>query len=776
MTARRPVPTHLPPGVGMKRLSTLLSLALLLTVAGAALASQQVVLQNGEDLYDIQVLQATPERTVIHYGVNAFDLESVWIGGREYSTVDLGRRAKHLDAGLPELPTLRESIVIPDDAAMQLRIVGANYVDLPGIDVAPSKGNLTRNVDPALVRHNFDAFYASNDWYPAKPAMLDEPYIMRDTRGLVVEVNPFQYNAASHTLRVYTDLTVEVSAAGPGKTNVLTHRPSTRVADFERIYRDHYLNYAELGADGDRYSSVPEGGCLLVIAYDAFMGAMQPFVDWKNQMGIKTTMIPVSEAGATGAALKTYVQGMYDNDDLCYVLLVGDGPQVPYITWSGGASDPSLALLAGTDSYPEGFIGRLSATTTAEVTLQITKFIEYERDAQAGAAWYHKGTGLGSSQGSGIGDDGEADWQHQDVIRQKLLNFTYDEVDQIYDTNGANAARVTTAVNAGRGIMNYTGHGSTTAWSTSGFSNTNVNALVNDNMLPFIVSVACVNGEFMTTTCFAEAWLRASHNGEPTGAVGFYGSTINQSWAPPMSAQDEVIDLMIAGAKRSFGALCFNGSCQMMDEYGTTGQTEYKCWTVFGDPTLRVRTDTPTAMTVTHDAQILGDATTFTVMAEPGALVGLSDAGRFLGAATCDISGTAVVALVDALPDTYITVTVTNFNRFAVIDQVDVLTDLTPVDDTAPNAFALGQNHPNPFNPKTTISFALPEAADVRLDVYAATGQYVVTLADGMMPAGSQQVVWNGTDAAGRPVGSGVYFYRLDAGQFSETKKMLLLK
>ena len=140
------------------------------------------------------------------------------------------------------------------------------------------------------------------------------------------------------------------------------------------------------------------------------------------------------------------------------------------------------------------------------------------------------------------------------------------------------------------------------------------------------------------------------------------------------------------------------------------------------------------------------------------------------------VSGTAVVALVDALPDTYITVTVTNFNRFAVIDQVDVLTDLTPVDDTAPNAFALGQNHPNPFNPKTTISFALPEAADVRLDVYAATGQYVVTLADGMMPAGSQQVVWNGTDAAGRPVGSGVYFYRLDAGQFSETKKMLLLK
>lgn len=757
----------------MKKLT--LSLALLLAFASVALADQKVVLQDGEGLYDIQVLQSTLERSVIHYAVNAFTQETVLIDGREYSRINLGQRAHHLEAGLPELPTLRESIVIPDDATMSLRILDAQYVDLSGIDIVPSKGNLTRNVDPELVRYSFADFYGDNAWYPAETARLDEPYIMRDTRGLVVEINPFVYNPATHTLRVYTGMTVEVAASGPGTVNVLTRRPASPVAEFERLYQRHYLNYEQAGA-GERYATVAEGGCLLVIAYDAFTTAMQPFVNWKNQMGIETTMVPVSTAGATGAALKSYVQNRYNTDELCYVLLVGDAAQVPYLSFAGGASDPSLALLAGTDSYPEAFIGRLSATTTAEVTNQITKFIEYERDAQAGADWYKKGIGIASSQGAGIGDDGEADWVHENNIRTKLLAFTYNQVDQIYDTNGGTAAMVSSGVNYGRSFINYTGHGSETAWSSTGFSNTHVNALVNDNKLPFIVSVACVNGAFMNLTCFAEAWLRASHNGEPSGAVAMYASTINQSWAPPMAAQDEVVDLLVGNEKRTFAGLCYNGSCQMMDEYGTTGQQEYKCWTIFGDPTLRVRTNTPTAMSVSHDDQILIADTHFTVHAEAGALVGLSNNGTYLGSAIADISGTAVVPIEGVLPETEITVTVSNFNRFTTISQVDVLADLTPVGEATPGAIALGQNHPNPFNPKTSIGFALPEATRVSLDIYSATGQRVARLLDAVLPAGQQQVVWNGTDDAGRAVGSGVYFYRLQAGAWSETKKMMLLK
>ena len=757
----------------MRKLSLLL--ALLSLAAGSAFAGQQVVLQESDSQFDIRVLQSDLHNTVIHYQVNDFVLESVFIDGVEYSTVTLGRRAKSMELGLPALPTLRESIVIPDDRAMSVRIVDAEYVEFSNIDVAPSKGSLTRNVDPSLVRHTFDAFYGGDSWYPADVAALDEPYIMRDTRGVVVEVNPFRYNAASHTLRVYTSITVEVADAGAGQVNVLTQRPAKRVDEFERIFDRHYLNYGA-ATTGERYSSVPEGGSMLVICYDAFMGAAQPLVDWKNQMGVPTTMVAVSSAGSTGSQLKSYVQNEYDTEGVCYILLIGDGPQVPYNMNDGGASDPMLALLAGSDDYPEAFVGRMSATNAGEVTNQVTKAIEYERDAAGGSDWFAKGTGIGSSEGSGYGDDGEADWQHQDNIRADLLGFTYTEVDRMYPSTGVTSTMVRNAVNAGRGFMNYTGHGSTQAWSTSGFNNTNVNQLTNDNMLPFIVSVACVNGNFPNSTCFAEAWLRASNGSEPAGAVAMYASTVNQQWAPPMCGQDEITDLLVAEAKRTFGGLCFNGSCQMMDEYGANGRTEFKNWTVFGDPSLRVRTAAPGSMAVSHDPSIQVDASSFTVQAESGALVGLSQDGDYVGSAVANGSGMAVVTFSRNLVEADLDVVVTNFNRVTYTGTVEVIADLTATGEFAPGAFALGQNFPNPFNPKTTISFALPSAGPVELDVYSATGQHVRTLQSGDMTSGQHSVVWDGKDDGGSSVGSGIYFYKLQSEELSETKKMMLLK
>ncbi|MBI3110026.1 MAG: N-acetylmuramoyl-L-alanine amidase [Ignavibacteriales bacterium] len=88
-----------------------------------------------------------------------------------------------------------------------------------------------------------------------------------------------------------------------------------------------------------------------------------------------------------------------------------------------------------------------------------------------------------------------------------------------------------------------------------------------------------------------------------------------------------------------------------------------------------------------------------------------------------------------------------------------------------PAAFALRQNHPNPFNPSTAIEFDLPRELPVRMVVYTTVGKPVATLMDGQAPAGRYRLVF---DAADLP--TGVYYYRLEAGEFVETKKMLLLK
>jgi sugar lactone lactonase YvrE len=102
------------------------------------------------------------------------------------------------------------------------------------------------------------------------------------------------------------------------------------------------------------------------------------------------------------------------------------------------------------------------------------------------------------------------------------------------------------------------------------------------------------------------------------------------------------------------------------------------------------------------------------------------------------------------------------------------ITDVRPLEAPAP--FTLGPNSPNPFNPATQIAYELPEAAEVRLTVYNALGQEVRALVQGRQEAGYYRVTWDGRDAAGRSVSSGLYFYRLTSGGFAETRKMLLLK
>jgi hypothetical protein len=491
----------------------------------------------------------------------------------------------------------------------------------------------------------------------------------------------------------------------------------------------------------------------------------------------------------------SYIQNAYDNEDVCYVVLVGDGAQIPYYTSGGGAADPMYALLAGSDSYPDAFIGRISAENPSQVETQIERIVEYESAPDPDGTWYDKGVAIASDQGEGTGDDGEADWQHARNYRADLLLFTYSHVDELYDgthpgdgggIGGGNSGGdeegdpdtgdVANATNGGRSLISYTGHGSTYAWSTTGFSTSNVNQLVNQNELPFIISVACVNGEFMYTTCFAEAWMRATSGGEPTGAVAVYASTVNMQWAPPMRAQDEMIDLLCANAKRTYGGMCFNGSCDMIDHYGSNGISEFKNWTIFGDPALRMRTAVPQVAAVSHAATLDPDAGQFDVLTEPFALCGLSHAGTFLGSAYADAAGDATIlfdpADLDGLPE--VTLTVTGFNRMPSVENLSL--GGTVAAPLVAGGLELRQNRPNPFATTTSIAFALDREQPVRLEIFDVAGRRIRAIDAGTLPVGGHRLVWDGMSEEGRRAPAGTYFYRLTTADGVDTKRMVRVR
>jgi len=93
-----------------------------------------------------------------------------------------------------------------------------------------------------------------------------------------------------------------------------------------------------------------------------------------------------------------------------------------------------------------------------------------------------------------------------------------------------------------------------------------------------------------------------------------------------------------------------------------------------------------------------------------------------------------------------------------------------------PTVASFAQNYPNPFNPQTTLAFALPQAAHVTLKIFGLDGTHVRTLIDERREAGRHEVVWDGRDEAGQALATGAYFAMIDAGDFHQVRKMVLMK
>jgi hypothetical protein len=246
------------------------------------------------------------------------------------------------------------------------------------------------------------------------------------------------------------------------------------------------------------------------------------------------------------------------------------------------------------------------------------------------------------------------------------------------------------------------------------------------------------------------------------------------SWVPPISAQLEIAHLLVSEEMQTLGGLCFNGSCKMMDEYGHVGADEFNHWHIFGDPALTVRSNTPTALAASHDGHIEEGSTSFTVLTEPSVRAALSDSGSFLGCASADAFGEAVIEIVGSLPDSgVVTLTLTAFNCTPHIESVTVGKGTSSGDTT--DVFALNQNCPNPFRVSSTITFSMPEEGHARIDIFNVSGRKVRTILDKACGAGLNVATWDGCDPSGAELAAGVYFYRLEAAAASKTKKMLLL-
>jgi hypothetical protein len=670
----------------------LTTLLIMLTVV--TFGQQWVAIKsNTPSTIQTTLVSSSENQITVNLQVPGFYTFEVTTPRGEANIISVPRTVSTAAAGEPNLPMIAVPVIIGDRALMHIEVAESEFTDYENIEVAPSKGDFPRSINPEDVPYTYGECYNQDAFFPAQIATLDEPYIHRDVRGQNMMIVPFQYNPVTKVLRVYNRLTLSMVKDGDDNRNIIENRMRSFSLDpeFKAMYENRYINYAE---SMSRYTPIEEAGELLIICHDAFMTAMQPFVAWKKQIGRPTTMVGTSTAGATAEAIKSYITNYYNSHpNLTDVLLVGDVAQIPGIYISAGSGysgysgygDAQYGQTVGTDYYNELIIGRFCCENEAQVTNHVNKVLNYERDLNASATWLPIGQGVSKNEGAGGGHYGEADYQHIDLIRDDLLDYNYTTVHRDYQgVSGvsSSAAIVSQHINEGVSIINYCNHGSETSWGVFSYSNSHVNALTNDYKLPYIISVACLNGKYdRSGDCFAEAWMRATNNsnGNPTGAIGGMFSYISQPWQPPMYGQDEMVDILVelqsSNIRHTMGGVSANGNMAILDLGANQNANKgtYNTWILYGDPTLTLRNAVPTDMGVTHASSMSTSATSFMVNATNGngALATLTRNGEIMGSATIN-NGTCNITF--AAPGTTGTATLTVFgyNKITYIATINI--------------------------------------------------------------------------------------------------------
>ncbi len=583
-----------------------------------------------------------------------FDIAGLWTAPRETvlgPTLDvtLPRGGSLRQLGRPALPTAAGLVAVPADAALEVELLD---VDVVWLDAAappsPARPHPTRS-DASTAWPLDDALYASADTWPETPVIVEGPVSLRGVAAARVELRAARYDFATGRLGVVRSATVRLHHRG-ARAVPASHELDSPV--YARLIADTVLGY-ELPPDG--IPPVPEA--MLVIAEEALLEAVQPWVDWKRQRGLQVTVLTLEELGSTVDGVQGAIDDAYATWDppVSYVVLVGDGVPTNTGQYDGCASDYLFSNLEG-DLLPEVMISRVVGATVDEVATQTAKFIAYERDLPAGeaSAWLGRATGAATNESGG----GPTDEQRFDAISDALVEAGYEQVDHFYlsDDTGT-ASNVQAAIDEGRGWLVYLGHGSGYDFSSLSppYTVAHVAQQSNEGMWPYVTDCSCLNGGFQVPgdDCMDEALMKHGTPEAPMGALGVFGSSTSTSWDPAGEIAEGTSYGVLRYDQAVWGATALYGREHVYTIYGDSMDTEwlFEQWVLFGDASEMIRTRSPRTPEVDYPAGLpLGESeftVTVAVDGQPveGATVALHKEGEWDLVTSTDSAGEATFTL-----------------------------------------------------------------------------------------------------------------------------------
>ena len=579
------------------------------------------------------------------------------------------------EIGSPELPATHELLAVPFGATPSVSVISYTTKDYSlseyGIStIVPRQPSVRKDqkIEDVQFVYNEEA-YQTRGLATAPEASIEVQGTMRGIRIGSLVINPVSYNAQSNTIRVFNDIEVEITFEGADIAETERMLVSTYSPYFDIVYKQMF-NYRQIM---DVYDDHPDLMAypvhMIVITPENYISALQPWLDWKIQKGFDVQVHTTAQTGNTYSAIHTYVQDLYNTGvsqgaTPTFLILVGDTGQIPGT--NGSATSKVTDLYYGSvdnDYFPDMFYSRMSAENTTQLTSIIDKILQYEQYTMPDPTYLNNVTLIAGWDNYWTNYVGKPTIQYATTYYYNT-EHGFTQVNSHVNQSQYNGCY--NALNTGVGFVNYTAHGDNQEWTQPNFTNSNVNQLTNADKYFLAMGNCCLSGNYgYGQPCFGEAMIRATNK----GAYSYIGSCPYTYWyedyyfgvgatntfsnTPNIAnTKTGVYDAVwMDDTYNTISSMTFLGNIAVCYAHANNYQASisdlyyWQAYHVLGDGSIMPYRVNPTENTVSHDTEFPAGATSFTVNAEEGSYVGISQDNVLLGAALVDDSGSVSVTV-----------------------------------------------------------------------------------------------------------------------------------
>ncbi|MDP3114672.1 MAG: C25 family cysteine peptidase [Candidatus Cloacimonadaceae bacterium] len=747
----------------------------------AMLAAATGTIQLGTMPTSVELLRSTQDGLSIRYSIEKLSYDEVPTAEGVFTNLYVEHYTTTNKEGLPRLPLMRQLISVPVGATVVPRISSAQRKTISlaegGIHypIFPRQESVSKSADlskiPFVVNRDF---YNGRGWTDELSIRVEDLGFMRGERLFALDFVPVRYNPGSKEIEVIEYAEVSVSFVEGDHSATSELKAKTYSPAFEGIFSGTVINHQPIRISLNRHPM-----SYVIITPQAFVAALQPFIEWKTREGFNIILATTEQIGATTNGIITYMQGLWSaattqNPAPSYLLIVGDVAQVPANTGATGAhvTDLTYVRLQGTDYMPELYYGRFSATTPAEVTNQVNKTLMHEQYTMPSDAYLSQVVMIAGVDASWsiTHANGQINYGTNNYFNPAhgIQSSTY-----LYPASGSADAAIVQSVSAGVAYVNYTAHGSQTDWSDPTFTISNINSLQNTNKSSVVVGNCCLTNAFNTGICFGEAWLRAVNK----GGVIYIGGTNNTFWdedywwavghkppavgagSPFVPGRTGVYDALFHDNNEPFadwasnaGGMIVAGNLAVVQSNSTRRDYYWEIYSIMGDPSLVPYLGIPAQNSAQLSDTIFLGVSSMNIVATPFSYVAISKNNVLHGVGLADANGNLTLNFTPFSEPGTAQIVMTRSMRRPLIANIQVTPNvgpyvtISPITVIDPNANGIAEAGEIISMGLTFTNVGIADAANLSVTI-SSISQYVSilnnTAAIANVPAGGNITVNN---------------------------------